>query len=84
VYKPNFPKSSSPAANSNDQSMLNLYLKEEAKESQLEASASDKLSHSVFNLYEKPTFPEQSQLSETATDRSMMNLYLKEEQTQAQ
>lgn len=60
--------------------MMNLYLKEESKQSKVEASASDKLSHSVFNLYEKPTFPEQRELSEIATDRSMMNLYLKEEQ----
>jgi hypothetical protein len=36
--------------------MLNLYLKEEAK---VDAPVSDKLSRSVFNLYEKPTFPEQ-------------------------
>jgi hypothetical protein len=80
VYKPNFTESSSPAQSSNDRSMLNLYLKEEAKE---EVSASDKLSRSVFNLYEKPTFPDHKEDSkEQPFKGSMMNLYLKEEKAQ--
>lgn len=79
VYKPNFQQSSTPVQSSNDQSMLNLYLKEEANQSRVQESASEKLSHSIFNLYEKPTFPEERQVQETSTDRSMMNLYLENE-----
>jgi hypothetical protein len=41
--------------------MLNLYLEDEAKQQKV-VSESDKLSHSVFNLYEKPTFPEQREV----------------------
>ena len=83
VYKPNFPETSTPVQNSTDQSMLNLYLKEEANQTQIGESTGVKLSRSVFNLYEKPTFPAEKEASESATERSMMNLYLKEEQSQS-
>jgi hypothetical protein len=56
---------------------MNLYLKEESalKKNQINRN---RLSRSMFNLYEKPTFPDNEVVSRTYP-RSMMSLYEKQE-----
>lgn len=53
-----------------EQSVLNLYLKNEK-------TNRNKLGRSVFNLFEKPDFPEYLDFDQN-TDRSIMSLYLKQ------
>lgn len=53
---------------------MNLYLKQESAAEN--KSKVNKLSHSMFNLYEnRSVFPD-NQVVEDSNDRSMMNLYL--------
>jgi hypothetical protein len=75
--KPVIPEKA-PSSNQNlERSMMNLYLKEESALKNNQTSK-NRLSRSMFNLYEKSTFPE-NEVAERTYPRSMMNLYEKQE-----